>query len=134
MAVQMYLVQPKDSSDEQARATIAEFIARRQGLILMATSRGALIVSFDDQYVDAVKAHSLVRFVGGVTLDPQRPGARKLERLFAHNAALQLASRGIASAGTMVEAPDSDPKPELSSLPPGYRPLRWPKPDEKGGE
>lgn len=130
MGVQTYLVQPEDTYDQSARETIAEFIARRQGLILMATGRGALIVAFDDQHLDAVKAHERVRFVGPVTLDPQRPGAERLQRLFARNAALQLASRGMIRTQTLANA--ADDRAHSGSLPPGYRPPRRPDSAEGG--
>lgn len=132
MPFQTYLVQPENTDDQHARESIAEFIARRQGLVLMATARGALIVAFDDQHLDAVKAHDRVRFVGPVTLDPQRPGAEKLQRLFARNAALQLASRGMIRPETLANAADGRSQSPASPLPPGYRPSRWPDPGEGG--
>jgi len=127
MAVQMYLVQPQGSNNDQARVTIAEFIANRQGFILMATSAGSLIVAFDESYLDEVKAHPLVDFVGGVTLNPDRPGTAAIKRLFAHNVALQLRNRNMTPPGTGTNASQPDP------FPPGYRPLRVQKRDEKGG-
>ncbi len=119
MGMQMYLVQPEDHHNDQARETIAEFIAQRQGFILMATSNGSLIVAFDDSYVDAVKAHPVVKFVGGVTLSPDGPAAMALQRMFAQNVALQLNDRGMVSQGSDTRFPDS------ASFPLGYRPLRW---------
>ena len=110
MAVCMYLVQPKDRENDEARASIAEFIASRKGYILMATSYGSLIVAFDEQHQDAVRRHPLVEFIGGVRLDPQAPGAAALQQMFAQNLATQVAER---------RGPES-------SFPPGYRPLRRP--------
>ena len=75
MAIQMYLVQPTGERDDATPKFIAEFIAERQGFILMATSHGSLIVAFDEDHLPAVKAHRLVEFVGGVTLT-RRPGLK----------------------------------------------------------
>ncbi len=127
MGMQMYLVQPENNNNDQDRVTIAEFIAYRQGFILMATSYGSLIMAMDDSYLDAVKAHHLVKFVGGVTFNPNGPGVAALQRMFAQNVALQLHTRKMAPPGTTTSVSDTD------SFPPGYRPLRWPKRDEKGG-
>jgi hypothetical protein len=137
MAVQMYLVQPKDGGDPEARETIAEFIASRQGFILMATGRGALIVAFDENHLDGVKDHYLVDFVGGVRLNPNGPGGAVLQRLFARNVAQQLASRGTIPPGINVNRPNG-PAGEnargTTAYPPGYRPLRWPRTDPEGGD
>ena len=64
----------------------------------MATSYGSLIVAFDEEHLPAVRAHSQVEFVGGVTLDPNGPKAEVLTRIFAENVALQLASRPVVAA------------------------------------
>lgn len=122
MAVQIYLVHPKDNNDERAREIIAEYIAACQGFILMASSYGSLIVAFDEQYLGAVKSHHLVEFAGGVTLDPNAPAAAAIRQLFAQNVAAQLVSRGGAMAGDSAQ----------NTFPPGYRPLRWPVRDEDG--
>jgi hypothetical protein len=120
MAVQMYLVQPKESN-EAVREEIAEHIAYIQGFILMATSYGSLIVAFDEQYLDAIKRNRLVEFVGGVTFNPDGPAAAQLQQLFAQNVALQLQARQSEATG--------------SAFPPGYRPLNWSRvvETEKGG-
>ena len=111
MAVQMFLIHPKDNDDDHARETIAEFIAQRGGFILMATSFGSLIAAFGDMYLESVKAHHMVEFAGGVTLNPGAPGAAVLQRLFAENVAAQLAGRTAA-----------EKQPDVG---PGYRPIRW---------
>jgi hypothetical protein len=114
MAIQMFLIHPRDADDDHARESIAEFIVQRGGFVLMATSAGSLITAFDEIHLSSVKALSIVEFAGGVTLDPAAPGAAVLQRLFAENVAAQLAGR------------------PSNSFPPGYRPLRWHnKPDEK---
>lgn len=125
MMVQVYLVQPKDCEDDHAREAIADHIAQRGGFILMATSYGSLIAAFDDRYFESVKAHYLVDFASGVTLNPNAPGAAALRQVFAENVAAQLAERGINQPG----------RPAVGGFPPGYRPLRWPTPSvEEGGE
>lgn len=120
MTMQMYLVQPRSREDDAVRARLAEVIANLGGFILMATDYGSLIVAFDDQYVSAVRAHPLVDFVGGVTLDPQGPAADKLQRLFAQNIALQMAGRSQEASAA-------------SPYPPGYKPLRWSRAGQEGG-
>ncbi len=133
MAVQMYLIHPKHNDDDAARERIAEFIARRGGFVLMATSHGSLITAFDDGHIDAVRANELVEFASGVTLNPDAPGAAALQRVFAENVAAQLAERGLTPG-----RPSTSGSPSAASAhayPPGYRPMRWPaRPDEKGGE
>jgi hypothetical protein len=132
MAVQMYLVHPKSREDDATREAIAAFIVSRHGFILMATSYGSLIVAFDDQHLAAVRAHSLVEFVGGVTLNPNGPKADALRRVFAENVARQLTARQAAEA-----APSPIPSPfspaREAAFPPGYRPLYWPVQRDEGG-
>lgn len=118
MAVQMYLIQPKNHYDDDEREKIAELVAHCGGFILMTTSYGSLITAFDEAYQAAIAAHSLVAFVGGVTLNPDAPSAAALQRLFAENVALQLAGRA---------------SPDGPSFPPGYKPMRWPRRDTEGG-
>jgi hypothetical protein len=117
----MYLVQPKERNDEAARVEIAEYIAYHQGFILMATSYGSLLVAIEEQYLDMVKRHHQVEFVGGVSFNPDGPAAAQLQQLFAQNVALQLQSRQSGATG--------------SPFPPGYRPLNWQRgvEHEKGG-
>ncbi|MBL8186867.1 MAG: hypothetical protein JNK38_02600 [Acidobacteria bacterium] len=127
MAVQMYLIHPKNNCDDKGREDIADFIAVRRGFILMATSHGSIIAAFDEQYLASVQAHASVAFAGGVTLNPNAPGATALRQLFAQNVALQLASRngGVPATGDSAQA-------EEGRFPPGYRPLRWSVSDEGG--
>jgi len=121
MAVRMFLIHPKQPEDEQAREILADLIVGYQGFILMATSHGSLIAAFDEAYLGAIQDHPATGFAGGVTLDPNKPLAMHLQRLFAENVATQLVSRGLI-------------QPEASSLPPGYRPMRWSRSGEKGGD
>jgi|SRR5262245_2480461 len=129
MAVQIYLVHPKDNTDDEARESIAEYIAACNGYILMASSYGSLIAAFDEKYLGAIKSHGLVNFVGGVTLDPNAPGAAALRQLFAQNVALQLANRGGGAPASGDSAQATEDR-----FPPGYRPLRWPVRDEDGND
>jgi hypothetical protein len=130
MAIQLYLVQPIGARDEATRESIAEFIAGRAGFILMATSYGSLIVAFDEEHLPAVKAHSQVEFVGGVTLDPNGPQAAALTRIFAENVALQLASRPSVATAPL---PPPFSTAHLASASPGS-PLRWPVRSGEGGD
>jgi hypothetical protein len=116
MSIQMYLIHPKHTEDEEARESIAQFVVQQQGFILMSTSHGSIIAAFDERHLEAMKRHQHVEFASGVMLDPAAPGAAALQQLFAQNVAAQLNERGIGSAAPA--------KP--GAFPPGYRPLRWP--------
>ena len=126
MAIQMYLVQTRETECDDERAAIAGFIAQLGGYVLMATSAGSLIVAFDDQYLNAVKTHHVVDFVGGVSLNPDGPLVEHLQRLFAQNVASQIVEQRVALPSEAdVQAPGGSAK--QPDFPPGYRPLRWPK-------
>ena len=118
MAVQMFLVQPRNTTDERARDEIADLVTRHEGFILMATSHGSIIAAIDDVHLPVLKAHPEVDFVGGVTLDPNGRAATKLQRLFAHNVAAQLTARS-AEPPSVAIADLAAP-----TFPPGYRPIR----------
>jgi hypothetical protein len=86
-------------------------------------------------YLDSVKQHYLVDFASGVTLDPNAPGFAALQQIFAQNVAAQLVERGITQPGQPQSG--RPPAPQISSFPPGYRPLRWNTRsywEEEGGE
>ena len=117
MAVQMYLIHPKNSEDEGAREALGEFVFRRGGFILMATSHGSLIVAMDEVHVESVRQQPAVEFIGPVQLDPNGKLAAQLHQLFAENVAAQLAGRGVSQ-------PEVNPS-DADRFPPGYRPLRW---------
>jgi len=126
VAIQMYIVQTRETESDDERAAIAGFIAQLGGFVLMATSAGSLIVAFDDQYLNAVKGHHVVDFVGGVSFDPEGPLVEHLQRLFAQNVASQIAEqRGAAPSEADVQAPGGSTR--QPDYPPGYRPIRWPK-------
>lgn len=128
MGVQMFLVHPKNTEDEDAREQIAQFIAQRGGFILMATSHGSIIAAFEEGYLEALKASMFVEFASGVTFDPSAPGASALQQVFAQNIAAQLRDRGVPPR------PPASTGDHSESLPPGYRPLRWPTPAREGGD
>ena len=125
MAVQMFLVHPKNTDDEEAREQIAQYIAQRGGFILMATSHGSIIAAFEEGYLDGLKANVHVEFASGLTFDPTAPGASALQQVFAQNIAAQLRDRGVAPG---VAGPDHS-----NRFPPGYRPMRWTTPAQEGG-
>ncbi len=131
MGIQMYLVQPRSEGDASARESIADFVALRDGFILMATSHGSLIVAFDEQHLAAIKAHPLVEFVGGVTLNPIGAQSASLQRVFAENVARQLTTR-LPAAQPPLPPPFS--ARTVSSDPTSYQPLRWPVHSEEGGD
>lgn len=126
MAVNMYLIQPKNAADDSAREQLAAFVANLGGFILMATSAGSLLVAFDEVHLSRVKQHDLVEFAGGVSLNPQAPGAAALQHKFAENIALQLPGR----ANQRAADPSSKP---AGAFPPGFVPLTWRTPATKGG-
>jgi hypothetical protein len=130
MGFQMYLIQPRGESDEGSRASIAEAIALRDGFILMATSHGSLIVALDEEHVTAIRAHPLVEFIGGVTLDPAGAQAAALQRVFAENVARQLVARGPAAEPRL---PPPFPPPPVRADPDDGQPLRWPVRGGEGG-
>lgn len=116
MAIQMYLIQPKNTEDESVRELLGEFVFRRGGFVLMATSHGSLIVAMDEAHVGAVRQQPHVDFVGPVQLDPNGKLTAHLQQLFAENVAAQLAGRKVTE--TTVSN-------DTNRFPPGYRPLRW---------
>jgi hypothetical protein len=121
MAVQIYLIQPKNNEDDNAREEIAAFIAQRNGFILMATSYGSLIAAFDDGLIETIRHHHQVEFASGVTLNPNAPGAEALKQMFVQNMAMQIQERQAnKAAGQSSSSSTAD-----HSFPPGYRPLRW---------
>ena len=128
MGVQMFLVHPKDTEDEEAREQIAQFIAQRDGFILMATSHGSIIAAFEEGYLETLRANVFVEFASGLTFDPGAPGASALQQVFARNIAAQLRDRGVIP-GVPGSADDRS-----HAFPPGYRPLRWPTPAQEGGD
>jgi hypothetical protein len=93
MAMQMYLVRPKDGAPEDTNEQIAAFVAQRGGYVLMATAAGSLILGMDDGHADALKAHFLVGFMGPVSFNPEGRATAQLQRIFATNVARQMLAR-----------------------------------------
>jgi hypothetical protein len=122
MGINMYLVQPNNPEDENARETIASLIAGNlNGFILMATSAGGILAAFDESLLERVKACEAVAFASGVSLNPEAPGAAALQAKFAENIAAQLAER--PDAGRVSGNLRQDER-----VPPGYKPLMWRSP------
>jgi hypothetical protein len=88
--VEMFLVRLQDGAS-QAREWIAEWVAVRGGVVLMATSGGSLIVAMARDHRDALAAEPQVALVGGVSLHPSGRAVEALKRQFEINAGLQAA-------------------------------------------
>ena len=97
--MEMFFVRPTAGSGPREREQIAEFAAALGGVVLMATGSGALVLGMPPGQKDALAAHGLVAFVGGVNFNENGPGFAALRQRFAINAARQLAARGLASVG-----------------------------------
>jgi hypothetical protein len=93
--MEMFLVRPGDTTPSQAIEEIAEYAAQHGGLVLMATTAGSLILGMPPGGKEVLERHPYVGFIGGVTIDESKPGARALRQRFALNAARQLAARGV---------------------------------------
>ena len=91
--MEMLLVRPCDGAPPGVEEQIAEWTAAHDGLILMATAAGSLIVALPQALKEQLRAHPLVGFVGGVNLQDDGRAARALKQRFAENAARQLVQR-----------------------------------------
>jgi hypothetical protein len=91
--MEMLLVRPRDGAPPGVDEQIAEWTATHDGLILMATAAGSLVVALPRAHKEQLRAHPLVGFVGGVTLQGDGKAARALKQRFAENAARQLVQR-----------------------------------------
>ena len=92
--VELLLVRAKEGAGPGANEELAEWVALRGGLVLMATGGESLIVALSREGKDMLQAHPLVELAGGVELDDEGKGARALKGLFAANAVRQLAATG----------------------------------------
>ena len=92
--VELLLVRAKEGAGPGANEDLAEWVALRGGLVLMATGGDSLIVALSREAKEALQAHPLVELASGVELDDDGKGARALKGLFAANAARQLATAG----------------------------------------
>lgn len=102
----MFLVQPHHPHDPGARQQIAEWVTLASGLVLMATSRGSLIVGLPHDWRDELAKHPQVALVGGVNLNPNGRAAAALRERFEHNAVSQAQSLGDALQPTSGRQPD----------------------------
>ncbi len=103
--MEMFLVRATAGAPSDANERIAEWAALRGGFVLMATGSGALILGMPPGAKDALEAHALVAFVGGVSFsDDGDPRARAaLQRRFARNMLAQVG--GLPSRGFSREVP-----------------------------
>jgi hypothetical protein len=104
--VEMFLVQPHHAENPGARQQIAEWVTLAGGLVLMATSRGSLIVGLPHERRDELAGHPQVALVGGVNLHPNGRAAAALREHFERNAARQAQSLGDALQPTIGRQPD----------------------------
>lgn len=120
--MEMFFVRPVAGSGPREREQIAEFAAMLGGVVLMATGSGALVLGMPPGQKDALAAHGLVAFVGGVNFNEDGPGVAALRQRFAINAARQLAARGRTS----IDRPEPDRPAQMGRAP-------WLPPPVRGG-
>jgi hypothetical protein len=95
----MFLVRPAVEDDAGCLDQVSDLVERLDGLVLMATGGGGLIVGLPGGRKDLLAASPAVAFVGGVSFAEDAPGLAALRQRFAVNAARQLAARGQAWVG-----------------------------------
>jgi len=94
LPVEMFLVRPAVEDDSGCLDQISDLVERLDGLVLMATGGGGVIVGLPAGRKDLLAASPAVAFVGGVSFAEDAPGLGALRQRFALNAARQLAARG----------------------------------------
>lgn len=94
LPIEMFLVRPRIEDDGGCLDDISDLVQRLQGLVLMATGGGGLVVGLPAGRKDVLAASAAVSFVGGVSFAEDAPGLAALRQKFALNAARQLAARG----------------------------------------
>ncbi|MFG1605023.1 hypothetical protein [Actinoplanes sp. NPDC049265] len=92
--IEMFFVRAVPGHTDEALDAIAEHTAALGGVVLLSTAGGGLVVGLPPGRKEALQAHSLVGFAGGVSFADDAPGLRVLRQRFALNAARQLAERG----------------------------------------
>jgi hypothetical protein len=92
--IEMFFVRAVPGHGDSALEAIGEHTAGLGGVVLLSTGGGGLVVGLPPGRKDALQAHSLVGFVGGVSFAEDAPGLRVLRQRFALNAARQLAEQG----------------------------------------
>ena len=90
--MQMYLVVTRDELTDATSREIQRYLHSCGGLILMVTRNGP-VVALDDAVAATVERHPLVRFLGGVQLNPRGLAADRLQRVFAENVSKQVVLR-----------------------------------------
>lgn len=106
--IEMFFVRPVPGHGGEALETIAEHTAALGGVVLLSTGGGALVVGLPPGRKDALQAHSLVEFAGGVSFAEDAPGLRVLRQRFALNAARQLAEQGRTGLSDPVRPATAD--------------------------
>lgn len=99
LPVEMFLVRPATEDDDGCLDQISDLVERLDGLVLMATGGGGVIVGLPAGRKDLLAASPAVAFVGGVSFAEDGPGLAALRQRFAMNAARQLAARGRSWVG-----------------------------------
>jgi hypothetical protein len=94
LPIEMFLVRPAVEDDNGCLDQISDLVERLDGLVLMATGGGGVIVGLPAGRKDLLAASPAVAFVGGVSFAEDAPGLAALRQKFALNAARQLAARG----------------------------------------
>jgi hypothetical protein len=90
----MFFVRPVPGHGDAALEAIAEHTAGLGGVVLMSTGGGGIVVGLPPGRKEALQAHGMIGFVGGVSFAEDAPGLRVLRQRFALNAARQLAEQG----------------------------------------
>ena len=94
LPIEMFLVRPAVDDDSGCLDQISDLVERLDGLVLMATGGGGVVVGLPAGRKDLLAASPAVAFVGGVSFAEDAPGIAALRQKFAVNAARQLAARG----------------------------------------
>jgi hypothetical protein len=99
LPIEMFLVRPAVDDDSGCLDQISDLVERLDGLVLMATGGGGVVVGLPAGRKDLLAASPAVAFVGGVSFAEDAPGLAALRQKFALNAARQLAARGRSWMG-----------------------------------
>jgi hypothetical protein len=97
MSMQMYFVVTSSELTDATSREIQRYVRACGGLILIVTRNGPL-VALDDAAVASVQRHPLVRFLGGVQLNPHGLAADRLQRVFTENLTKQVELRPAGEA------------------------------------
>jgi hypothetical protein len=86
---EMFFVQPHHPEHADVRQQLAEWVVLAGGVVLMATSKGSLIVGLPHERRDELASHPHVVLIGGVNLNPNGKAAEALRQQFERNATQQ---------------------------------------------